>query len=147
MSLTKTFERCTEARRPLWITVTSGCRLMVPEAQFLNLNYRPTAQALGDVRFVPKKSGHSALRKRTPLFDHLVGNRERPWRHIDAKNARSLQVDGEVEFARLLYGHVGGFSALENVPGVEADLTSYFGKVGSIAHQATRCHHRPIRKS
>jgi hypothetical protein len=40
-----------------------------------------------DVRFVPKADICAIL------FDHLVGDREQPGRHFDAKRARSLQVE------------------------------------------------------
>src|SRR6516225_8212780 len=81
------------------------------------------------------------------LFDHLVGNREHRRRHLDIKSARRLQVDGEIEFSRLLNGEVGRFGTLKDVAGVQANLMGNFGKVSSIAHQPTRCHHGSIRKS
>src|SRR6266566_3436779 len=61
------------------------------------------------------KSRHCAI-----LFDHLVGDREQPGGHIDAKRARSLQVDGEIEFSRLLNGQVSGFGASEYFAGLRA---------------------------
>jgi hypothetical protein len=38
------------------------------------------------------------------LFDHLVGDGERRWRHFEAERLGGSQVDGEIEFVRLLYG-------------------------------------------
>jgi len=52
-----------------------------------------------------------------------------------------LQVDDKIQFGRLLYGQIGRFGTLEDFPGVQANLMGYFGKVDSLAHQATRCHH------
>ena len=35
------------------------------------------------------------------LFDHLVGEREQPRGHLDAKRSRRLKVDDELELAAL----------------------------------------------
>ena len=39
------------------------------------------------------------------LFDHLVGEREQPRGHLDAKRSRRLKVDDELELATL-WGYV-----------------------------------------
>jgi len=38
------------------------------------------------------------------LLDHLVGDGEHRWRHLDAKRSRRLQVDDELEFGQLSSG-------------------------------------------
>jgi hypothetical protein len=37
------------------------------------------------------------------LLDHLVGDCEKPGRHLDAKRPRRLQIDDELELGRLLW--------------------------------------------
>ena len=38
------------------------------------------------------------------LFDHLVGDREYPWRHLNAERLRHLKVDDDLEFGRVRSG-------------------------------------------
>ena len=72
--------------------------------------------ALARVRFVPKADISASL-------DHLVGDGEHPWRHLDAERSRSLKVDDKLEFGRLQHRQVGGLRALEDVASIDADLT------------------------
>jgi hypothetical protein len=48
------------------------------------------------------------------LFNHLVGNREYPWRHLDAERSRGLQIDDKLKFGRCLHRKVGRFLTLED---------------------------------
>ena len=57
----------------------------------------------------------------------------------DAERLRGVQIDHELEFGRLHDRQVGGFGALENPAGVDADLTIGVGKAGSVAHQTAGC--------
>src|SRR4030095_14240435 len=41
-------------------------------------------------------------------FDHLIGDGDHPWRHLDAERSRRLKVDDELEFGRLQHWQVGG---------------------------------------
>ena len=68
-----------------------------------------------NVRFTPKsghyrsankcplcaKSRHSVLRKRTPLFDHLVGKFEQRRRYLETEPLSGLDVDQKLKFGRL----------------------------------------------
>src|SRR6202011_2863439 len=74
------------------------------------------------------------------LLDHLVGDGEHPWRHLDAERSRRLKVDDELEFGRLQHRQVGGLGALEDAAGMDADLTKHFCEIGSVAHQPAGCH-------
>jgi hypothetical protein len=58
------------------------------------------------------------------LFDHLVGDGEHPWRHLDAERSRRLKVDDELEFSCLHHRQLRWLRALENVAGIDADLFS-----------------------
>ena len=56
-----------------------------------------------------------------------------------------LQVDDQLELARLLHGQVRGFCAFENATGIDADPTPPVRKVGTVAHQPVTLsglHHR-----
>jgi hypothetical protein len=49
-------------------------------------------------------------------FDHLVGDREQCWGHLQAKTVSRLQVDDEFESRRLDDRKVAGFSPLRMRP-------------------------------
>ena len=49
------------------------------------------------------------------LFDHLVGATNQRRRQIEAKRFRSLRIDGQLEFGRLIKGDVSRISAFENL--------------------------------
>src|SRR5262245_38964433 len=55
--------------------------------------------------------GASSLRS----FDHLVGASEHARWHFDAEGLGSLEVDDEIEFCRLLDGHLARFCTAENL--------------------------------
>ena len=60
----------------------------------------------------------SALcQKRTfaALFDHLVGNGEYSRRNNEAERLRSLEINHQVEFRRLLDWEIGWFGAFQNL--------------------------------
>src|SRR5262249_56330580 len=52
-----------------------------------------------------------------------------------------LRVDDEFEFGRLQDRQVGGLRALEDLTGIDADLTPRVQKIGPIAHQQARFGH------
>src|SRR6516225_1602567 len=56
-------------------------------------------------------------------------------------------MDGELQLGRLYNRYLSGFCAFENTAGVDSDVPSYLYEIGAVTHQATRCHHAPIRKS
>src|SRR5580704_2833251 len=93
------------------------------------------------VFFAPQRSGRDATcrlthrNKTASLFDHIVGDGEHPWRHLDAERSRRLQVDDELEFGRLQHRQVRGLGALEDAAGIDADLMKRVREVGSIAHK------------
>ena len=58
-------------------------------------------------------------------------------RHFEAERPGRLQVDDELEFGRLQDRQVGGLRALEDLTGVDADLTIHVQSIGPIAHQPT----------
>jgi NAD(P)-dependent dehydrogenase (short-subunit alcohol dehydrogenase family) len=62
-------------------------------------------------------------------FDHLVGDGEYRWRHLDAERARRLKIDDELELGRLQHRQIGGLGALEDLPGIGADLTTRLREV------------------
>jgi len=49
--------------------------------------------------------------------DHLVGDREQPWWHLEAERSRRLKVDGEFEFSGLNHQQLGGLRTLEDAAG------------------------------
>src|SRR5215216_3189284 len=84
---------------------------------------------------------------KTALLDHLVGEREHPWRYVDSERPRCLNVDDKLELRRLQYWQIGGLSALEDAASIGANLTNHFYLVASIAHQPVGCDIAPLRVS
>ena len=50
----------------------------------------------------------------SPLFNHFVGGREQKRRNAKAEFLCHLQVDGQLDFRRLLHRNVGRFDALQH---------------------------------
>src|ERR1035441_5754424 len=78
-----------------------------------------------------------AMKQITSLFDHLVGDGEHARRYGEAERLSGRAVDDELEFGRLQHRQVGGFRALEDAAGIDADLMKRIREVGSVAHQST----------
>src|SRR5450631_2463087 len=78
-------------------------------------------------------------RSEEPLFDHLVSDREQPWRHLDAERSRRLKVDDELELSRLHHRQIRWLRALEDATGVDAGLPKSVRNAGSVAHQPAGC--------
>src|SRR5262249_6739611 len=52
-------------------------------------------------------------------FDHLVGGKKQPERHLDAERGGGLAVDDELELGRQLHRQVAGLGALEDAVDVK----------------------------
>ncbi|HJZ33564.1 MAG TPA: proton-conducting transporter membrane subunit, partial [Hyphomicrobiaceae bacterium] len=57
--------------------------------------------------------------------------------HFEAERSGRLQVDDELEFGRLQDRQVGGIGTLEDLTGVDSDLTKHIEIISPIAHQPT----------
>jgi hypothetical protein len=66
------------------------------------------------------------------LLDHLVGDGEHAWRHLDAECLCGFQIDDQLELGRLRDRQIGRFGALENFSDVDSGLTILVRKVSSI---------------
>src|SRR5262245_3075244 len=80
-------------------------------------------------------SGCEQSQQRSALLDHLVGEQLYRVRHLDAECPSRLQVDDELELGRLQDRQIGGFCALEDLAGVDADLAKIVQNGGAVAHQ------------
>src|SRR5205823_7276669 len=91
----------------------------------------------------PWRQTAAALRRREARagrdasLDDLVGAGEERLRHGQAQRLGGLQVDDQLELGRLLYRQVGRLLALEDLPGVSADLAEGGGEARPVAEQAT----------
>src|SRR5262245_31411271 len=72
----------------------------------------------------------------TPSLDHLVGELLEIERNLEAKRLGGLEVDHQLERGRLHHRQVAGLGAVENLSGVNADLTICSRDAGAVADQA-----------
>src|SRR5215469_12117067 len=77
------------------------------------------------------------MRRKTSLFDHLVGAGKQRLRHSEPECLRGFEVDGEFNFRGLLHRQVGWLLAVEDSTSIHADEAIGVGKVRSVAHQPT----------
>ena len=70
------------------------------------------------------------------LLDYFVSEQLQRVGYLNAERSGRLQVDDEFEFGGLHDGKVGGLRALEDLTGLEADLTPRVQNIDPIAHQS-----------
>ncbi len=58
------------------------------------------------------------------LFDHLVGTGKQRGRHFEAERLRGLEIDGKIEFGRLLDRDVDRIRAAQNFIDIVAALVT-----------------------
>jgi hypothetical protein len=78
-----------------------------------------TALGSGGIADIPDRplranTGPEQLQQKSQLFDHLVGKRQQPVRHLDAERSRRLEVDHQLELGRLRDRQIGGLGAFED---------------------------------
>src|SRR6516165_8342422 len=76
-----------------------------------------------------------AAQQVTSLFDHLVGDGKHAGRNCKTERFCSFEVDDKLKFGGLEDWQVGGLRALEDLTGVDADLTPHLLIISTIAHQ------------
>src|SRR5215831_19184689 len=70
-------------------------------------------------------------------FDHLVGRLQEWLRDGEAKRLRSLEIDDEFVFGRLLDRKVTGFGTFEDTIDIASSLPEHVSFVRSIRNQST----------
>jgi hypothetical protein len=83
-----------------------------------------------------RASEHTPAAEDGVSFDDLVGACKNRLRDCQAERVGGVQIDDQLEFGRLLDRQIGGFGAVEDLSGVDADLAIDSGEAGSIADQA-----------
>jgi hypothetical protein len=68
-------------------------------------------------------------------FNNMIGAAELGERKGDAERLRGFEVDDQLDLGDLLHRQVGGFFALENAAGVDANAAMGIEIVGSVAHK------------
>src|SRR5690348_1576427 len=69
-------------------------------------------------------------------LDHFVGTGEERLRHGEAERRRSLEVDHQLEFGRLLDRQIGRLGALQDLVHVDGATASYIDTVRPEAQEA-----------
>jgi hypothetical protein len=59
-------------------------------------------------------------------------------RHVEAQRLGGLEVDGEIEFGRILDWQIGWALTFEDASDVPCRLANQFGKINAISNQAAR---------
>src|SRR5438876_7753419 len=86
---------------------------------------------LGTYAFRPRASSIGS-------FDHLVGAGEQRWRHFEAEDLRSCQVNDKIELGRLLDRYLSRFRTAQNLVDEVGSARELARKVWSIGHQTAR---------
>jgi hypothetical protein len=68
---------------------------------------------------------------------HFVGEQLDRIGHLKPKRLGCLHIDNKLELGRLLDRQVGRLRALENLTGVDTNLTPHAQIIGPVAHQPT----------
>ena len=88
-------------------------------------------------------------------LDHLVGTDKQPVWNLEAECLSGLEVDGRLEFHRLLDRQVGRLFPFENPPGVATAEAIGIGNARSVTDQSANldklaqkldCRHRMARR-
>src|SRR5215831_12607942 len=69
-------------------------------------------------------------------LDDLIGARQECGRHRKAELLRRLEVDGQLEFGRLVERDIAGLCPAKNGVDVVGSAPVQFGQVEGISHQA-----------
>lgn len=72
-----------------------------------------------------------------PLFDDLVGAREKGLRHREAERLRGLQVDHQLEVRRLLHREIGRSGAAQQLRELAAEQPVNRGETRTVGNQPT----------
>ena len=73
--------------------------------------------------------------KKSVLFDYLVRDGKHARRNCKTERFCGFEVDDQLEFGGLEDWQVGGLRALEDLTGLDADLTPHLVIIRPIAHQ------------
>src|SRR5262249_58279370 len=81
-------------------------------------------------------SGREQPQQELALFDHFVGELLQLQRHFQAERLGSLEVDDELEFARLHDRQSGGLLTLEDAADIDGGLAVRVGQARGVGHEA-----------
>jgi len=70
-------------------------------------------------------------------LDHLVGGSEQSWCHRETERSRCLEINDQLELARLLDRKVGGLLALEDAIDIGCGAAEQVGAVNTVSDQAS----------
>jgi hypothetical protein len=76
------------------------------------------------------KTGCEQVQQTAGLLDHLIGKGDEPVWKVEAKRLGSPAVEDQLELRGLQHWQIGWLVALDNSPGVIADLAVSIGYTG-----------------
>src|SRR6266498_3048286 len=78
------------------------------------------------------------------LLDHLVGAGKDRWRDGEAEYLCRLEIEDQLEFARLLDWEISGLSPLENLVDVGRGVSPHVRETRPVTHQSANFDKRSI---
>src|SRR6516162_7839338 len=82
-------------------------------------------------------SGHGVMRRKTSLFDHLVGGGEQRLRHGEPECLRGFEIDDQLKFSGLLNWQFTGLLAPENAVDVGSRAPIKIEIIDAVRHKAS----------
>src|SRR4030095_854433 len=80
-------------------------------------------------------------RTRDASFNHLVGAGQQSRRHLDAERLSSPEVDGKLEFGRLLNRQVSRLGAFQDAIDIERRLAKLTGRIDAVTQTPVPSRH------
>src|SRR5207302_5000074 len=76
-----------------------------------------------------------APQRRTSSFNHLVGAQQESFRYFKAERSSGGEIDGEIEFGRLLDRYIAGLRPAQNLVDEVGGALEQSRKVRSVGHE------------
>ena len=76
------------------------------------------------------------MRRKTSLFDHLVGSGEQRLRHVEPEGLRGFEVDHQLVLGWRLHGEIARLLALENAIDIARRVSELVDSIRTVGNQS-----------